>query len=581
MTTTGDVEINITDGAAGAVVVPAASVQLVIGTCSGGNAATIVATRSPQTLQTSLGYGLLPEAAALACAAGGTVLAMKAATNAAGYVAGSTAAALTVSGATNASPIVITTSAAHGLLTGAVVTVASVGGNTGANGTFVITKLSNTTFSLNGSTGSGAYTSGGTVQPRGSTFSGTGTSVITLSLDGTNGAFDDYFVLVTCTKGGTIGATGIRFTLSLDAGRQIGPTISLDTATSYTIPNTGITLNFAAGTLVAGDTFKFSTVAPTASNAGIQACLQAFQASPYATVGIGSIHVVGVAAGADATTIQGYLDTLATGYLFEGAMLSARDAQRPAAWGGSGEAESAWMTSIQTDFASVSAKRVLCGAGYYNMQSPFPNAAAGAPRYRRSLTWAQAARQVAIPAQRHSGRVRDGALSQIVVDAINDPLDGFIYHDERINPGLDVLTGGAGRFCSARTRVGKPGVYIVNPLMLSPVGSDFDIWPKRQVMDVACSITHQTAQDFVNEDLRLNANGTIYENDAKNIETEVSAALADAMTNVGMISGASVVVDRSVNVRSTKRVRITVTINARGYVLEVDLYIGYASANAA
>lgn len=70
---------------------------------------------------------------------------------------------LTVSGATNASPIVITTSAAHGLATDDVVTIASVGGNTAANGTFKITKLTSTTFSLNGSTGNAAYTSGGTV----------------------------------------------------------------------------------------------------------------------------------------------------------------------------------------------------------------------------------------------------------------------------------------------------------------------------------------------------------------------------------------------------------------------------------
>lgn len=72
-------------------------------------------------------------------------------------------AVLTVSGATNASPIVVTTSAAHLLSTGQTVVVASVGGNTAANGTFTITVLTSTTFSLDGSTGNGAYTSGGTV----------------------------------------------------------------------------------------------------------------------------------------------------------------------------------------------------------------------------------------------------------------------------------------------------------------------------------------------------------------------------------------------------------------------------------
>lgn len=69
----------------------------------------------------------------------------------------------TVTGATNASPIVVTTSAAHGLTTGQTVYIGSVAGNTAANGSFVATVVSATTFSLGGSTGNGAYTSGGTV----------------------------------------------------------------------------------------------------------------------------------------------------------------------------------------------------------------------------------------------------------------------------------------------------------------------------------------------------------------------------------------------------------------------------------
>ena len=69
----------------------------------------------------------------------------------------------TVSGATNASPIVITTSAAHNLVTGNTVQIYGALGNTAANGKFVVTVTGPTTFSLNGSTGNGAYTSGGTV----------------------------------------------------------------------------------------------------------------------------------------------------------------------------------------------------------------------------------------------------------------------------------------------------------------------------------------------------------------------------------------------------------------------------------
>lgn len=66
-----------------------------------------------------------------------------------------------VAGATNASPIVIT-AASHTVVTGQSVTIASVGGNTAANGQFIATYVSSTQFSLAGSTGNGAYTSGGT-----------------------------------------------------------------------------------------------------------------------------------------------------------------------------------------------------------------------------------------------------------------------------------------------------------------------------------------------------------------------------------------------------------------------------------
>lgn len=71
-----------------------------------------------------------------------------------------------VTGANTSSPITIT-SVAHGLVTGNIVTVKNVGGQTGANGTFAVTRLTDNTFQLVGSTTVGAYTSGGTWQVAG------------------------------------------------------------------------------------------------------------------------------------------------------------------------------------------------------------------------------------------------------------------------------------------------------------------------------------------------------------------------------------------------------------------------------
>lgn len=67
---------------------------------------------------------------------------------------------LTITGATNATPIVITANG-HGLSTGENVFITGVVGNTAANGSFVVTKLSDNTFSLDDSVGNGARTSGG------------------------------------------------------------------------------------------------------------------------------------------------------------------------------------------------------------------------------------------------------------------------------------------------------------------------------------------------------------------------------------------------------------------------------------
>lgn len=69
----------------------------------------------------------------------------------------------TITGATNATPIVIT-SASHGYGTNDLVIVASVGGTTAANNTWQISAVTTNTFTLLGSVGNSAYTSGGTAQ---------------------------------------------------------------------------------------------------------------------------------------------------------------------------------------------------------------------------------------------------------------------------------------------------------------------------------------------------------------------------------------------------------------------------------
>lgn len=83
------------------------------------------------------------------------------------FGASSSTAQRTISGASNASPIEITTTIAHGLTTGMRAAIVDVTGNTAANGDWKIISTGDTTFTLTGTTGNGAYTGGpGTVHVR-------------------------------------------------------------------------------------------------------------------------------------------------------------------------------------------------------------------------------------------------------------------------------------------------------------------------------------------------------------------------------------------------------------------------------
>lgn len=112
-----------------------------------------------------------------------------------------------VTGATNVSPIVITSNG-HGLTTGTRVTITGVLGNTAANGTFQVTFVDTNSFSLDSSTGNGAYTSGGT-------WNATGLYTATITASAANGyaSGTTYAFLSTYTVSSTVMAQLITFTV--------------------------------------------------------------------------------------------------------------------------------------------------------------------------------------------------------------------------------------------------------------------------------------------------------------------------------------------------------------------------------
>src|SRR5690606_32287114 len=115
---------------------------------------------------------------------------------------------------------------------------------------------------------------------------GTGTSVVTTEQTSPlpNG---NYRVRLRVIQGGTIATGPILFRYSLDGGATESGLIDLGTATSYTIPGTGVQFDFAAGTLVTGDTIYAETRAPAPNATEVGA---AFDALVAAGVAFDQVH---------------------------------------------------------------------------------------------------------------------------------------------------------------------------------------------------------------------------------------------------------------------------------------------------
>lgn len=379
-----------------------------------------------------------------------------------------------------------------------------------------------------------------------------GTSVMSVSV---GAAYDGYHAKVKVTKAGTIGVSGCEIAVSLDGGETFGPSIGLGTATTYAIPNTGLTVSFAAGTLVLDEQYHFTTTEPIWAIADVQAAIDVLKASTHEPR---FVHLVGKVTAANALSVDAKLTECATQYRYLRAVCHARDYETADA------TEAAWIAALQSDFSSFSSLRTTVAAGHYMVTSPI-----SARRYRRPLSFPAVARLCAVPLHVDAGRVKDGSLPATGTSAT----DGKVYHDERNNPGLD-----ASRFMTARTLIGRPGLFIMNPKLMSPPGSDFTDLQYGFVIDKTCKLTREVMLNYLSAEVRLDrATGFILEKDAAAIEARLLSTLRDGLIATGHASAVSVEVSRVDNISSTKTISVTVRVLPLGYAKTININVAFTN----
>lgn len=372
-------------------------------------------------------------------------------------------------------------------------------------------------------------------------LTGTGLSVMTL----TGAPLDSFQGIVKIITGGTNPASGLAtFKYSLDNGKTYSAELAMPTSGVYAIPNTGITLNFSAASLVAGDVYTFTSTGPAYTVSDLNTAMDALLADAQTTWFL--VHAVGVPAdGAAGLAIFGALDAkmtaAANGYRYARALMNAEDGVR---------------ATVKANYANVASTRVVVAYGYEHLTSPINGSA-----YKRGSAFAVGARASAVPPHEDLGRVATGPVAGI----------NALLHDEFRNPEMD-----AARFSTLRTIVGRQGYYVTNGRLFSATGSDFQYLQHGRVMDIASATVRSGMLDYLNDSVRVNkTTGLILEADAQSIDARLEAQLRATVTQPGYASDVSARVDRTVNVLSTSKLVVKFRVVPLGYIKTLEGEIGF------
>lgn len=326
----------------------------------------------------------------------------------------------------------------------------------------------------------------------------TGTSVVTL----TGASLEKMDATLTVVTGGTRGTAGIVLSLTLDGGATT-KTIRLGTATTYAIPNLGVTINFAAGTLVTGEYFTFTATAPMLDTAGLTTARTKLAASNY---NVKSWLVVGLCTPAIATAIAS-----------EAASYASANSRFIAARAGTTDlAESTWAAeaaaqNISFDAVNSTDGRLSLGFGFRRVTCPLTSWA-----FRRSVAWAASLREYEKAYDIHNTTWwrKRGALTEWFTIATD------VEHDERNDGGAL-----AGRFTCFATLDNESGIYIAKDVTRASSDSVLFLPSNVHVTNAVCTIVQTETTRFLGQDLIKQADGTIDPNQAVDLEEAVNSAL--------------------------------------------------------
>lgn len=354
-----------------------------------------------------------------------------------------------------------------------------------------------------------------------------GTSVVTF--DETVVPSDDWDVIVKFPTGGTIGVDGIQLQWSLD-GKSNDPSFSpltnLGTADFFVIPGSGgVKLEFAPGTVIAGDVVRCSMAAENWDDTELGTALDALALSalPWEFV-----QICGDLDASSAAVVSAWLTALHAAGKHKWAIGHFR-------YPTPGESEAAYATAFNAAFSGIGESSLVVAAGAEKVLS-----AIARRTYRRPPSLSAAALAASVSEEVDLAAIEGGRLKGVTLrDARGNPDAGF--HDEAAYPGLDDL-----RALTLRTWDDETGVYVGNPRLLSAAGSDYDFLQKRRLMNLARTYVNWYFRRRLSKPLLVNKKtGFVAERELLGMEATVNKGLERLLMAKPKVSSVRVVLSRN------------------------------------
>ena len=576
--------LSILDGGLG-VTQPGGRPVAVIGCCASGDG-TPTLCYTPEQLVDAGGYGPATEdATTILALAGGPVYLVRAATATAavlgGYCAtgagsashgtisadgGNTSTAVLALGGTavEASPVVIIVTHAGSNLAaspriklsfdGGVTFLAeqtAVAGPTTISNGLTLT-ITDGTFVLGDSFAAVGATSTTRGAPTGSsvpTFSGTPLCAFSMQVK-------------TVTAAASLTALTAAIQVSLDDGRSWGAPVGIPTNGAYVIPNTGVTVTFAAGTFVVGDMWFLKTAPPKFDASSLTDALGALASIA------GNYEFAHLAGDIDRTHAAAVV-TWGTARAAAGEYVFAVGGVRDQA---TGEGRTTWMTAIGGATPGFS--------GFDGMQFLDAHASHGflasalypGSYFRRNGAALLSARLASISVDEHPGRVKSGPIAGLMPTTDAPTV---------VQDGLDMPTLDSYRFSVMQSVRGQPrGRYFFTSRTMAGPTSDFGEVQRIRVMCVAATaaLAEMSTQIGSDPEVKGDGSGQLTEGEASAIDAEVSAAIRRAVVDAphNFATRASAHIDRTVDVLSTGELKAAISIVPKGSVNAVTTTITYA-----